>query len=85
MSKRRDLEGSVKGDPVGFREFMRSTFLADGKITLHPQPDGTYSARSRILPMRVPAARPAKTKTPETVAVPGASGLVGPVRCGGWI
>jgi hypothetical protein len=31
--------------------------------------------------MRVPL----KTKTPETVVVPGASGLVGPVRCGGWI
>jgi site-specific DNA recombinase len=85
MAMCRDLEARVKGDPVGFREFMRSTFLADGKITLDPQPDGTYSARSRILPLRVPVARPIKTRTPETVVVPGASGLVGPVRCGGWI
>jgi hypothetical protein len=60
-----DLEGRVKVDPVGFREFMRSTFLADGNITLDPQPDGTYSPRSRILPMRVPVARPVKRKPPK--------------------
>jgi hypothetical protein len=32
---------------------MRSTFLADGRIVLDPQPDGSYRARSEILPLRI--------------------------------
>lgn len=81
----RDIEGRVKADPVGFREFMRSTFLADGRIVLDPQPDGGYRARSKILPMSIPPANPRTTKAPETRSASRASGLVGPVGCGGRI
>jgi site-specific DNA recombinase len=80
----RDIEGRVKADPVAFREFMRSTFLSDGRIVLDPQPDGSYWARSRILPLRIPPALPTKSKAPAESSTR-ASGPVGPVSCGGRI
>jgi hypothetical protein len=45
-----DLEKRLRADPASGREELRRIFR-DGRITLVPQPDGFYIARSEILPL----------------------------------
>lgn len=75
-----DIERHVREDPTGFREFMRSQFLEDGRIVMEPLPDGSFRGQSRILPLWVAGRKKAKGSGEPEPSVP----LVG-VSCGGRI
>jgi hypothetical protein len=47
-----DIEPRLTDDPVLAREALRHLLL-DGRLTLHPQDDGTYRVESVIFPMRL--------------------------------
>jgi len=73
-----NIESHLHDDPTGFREFMRTQFLEDGRIVMEPHADGSYLAQSNILPLRVAIRK--KTKGPDF------SGPLAPlagVGCGG--
>ncbi len=78
-----DLEARVAQDPTGFREFLRSHFLKDGRIVMEPQADASYLGRSEILPLAVPPAR-RKRKAPAESSARAFGSLV-TVGCGGRI
>jgi hypothetical protein len=45
-----DLETVLSGDPLRAREALRRLFV-DGRVVLHPQPEGHYVAEGRFLPL----------------------------------
>jgi hypothetical protein len=63
-----DVEVRFKEDPTAAREALRQ-LLVNGKLVMEPQPDGSYVARSVILPMQVSW----KTRKPRNLAGSGAS------------
>jgi hypothetical protein len=81
-----DVEARLRGDPTAAREALRQV-LGDGKIVLHPQPDGTYRAQSMLVLGKLAA----KTPKPRSGEPSGASGtattgeVVGIGSCAGQI
>jgi hypothetical protein len=57
-----DVEARIKGDPTTARDTLRQV-LIDGKITLTPQPDGSWQAASMLIMGRLTW----KTRKPRTV------------------
>jgi hypothetical protein len=56
-----DLHRLAKESPVEAREALRAIFK-DGRIVMHPQADGTYIARTEILPLVLVAPRNQKPR-----------------------
>ncbi len=79
MRRQIDLEAIVATDPTRAREELRRLFQG-GQLLLRPQPDGTYLAESRLLPL---VAFGATTNAPR--AEPGGFGprATAP-SCAGW-
>lgn len=75
-----DIETRIDEDPIGVREDLRQ-MLHEGKITMIPQPDGSYIGHSHVLPLRVP--RPLNRKAPVLAGASGTSVENG--GCGGRI
>jgi len=73
-----DLHRLAKEAPVEAREALRAIFK-DGRIVMHPQADGTYLARTEILPLVLIAPQ---TRNP---ARPGRARSYAPVGCAGAI
>jgi hypothetical protein len=64
-----DVEARLKDDPTTAREALRRV-LIDGKIVLHPQPDGTWLAESLLIVGRLAGSR---TRKPRNGGPSGAS------------
>ena len=69
------IEARAKEDPVAAREALRR-MLDNGRIEMHPQPDGSYRAESVIFPLilawkirRRKARKPRKSETAEASEV----------------
>jgi hypothetical protein len=75
-----DVEARIKEDPVGAREILRQLLL-DGRIEMHPQPEGSYVGRSVVFPMNLKW----KTRKPRSAAPTGASYVVEDGSCAGRI
>lgn len=65
LTRATDLEATLAGDPVRAREALRRIFK-DGRIVLHPQPDGFYTAEASFFPL--------VALTPETTNPPAGAG-----------
>lgn len=63
-----DVEARIKDDPITAREALR-WLLLDGKLVMHPQPDGSYLAASAVFPLALTW----KPKTPRGGGPSGAS------------
>lgn len=74
-----DLEATLAGDPVRAREALRRLFK-DGRIVLHPQPAGFYTAEASFLPL---VALTAETTNPPAGAGGSSSGTA--ISCAGRI
>ena len=72
------LQRQVKDDPTSAREALRRA-LQDGKLVMHPQPDGSYVADSMILPLRLGP----RTRKPRPGSPSGAVEVVGSDGCAG--
>jgi len=64
-----DVETRIKDDPTTAREALRRLLL-DGKLVMHPQPDGSWRGESLILPLRLAGGR---TRKPRNGGPSGAS------------
>lgn len=64
-----DVEARIKDDPTTAREALRRLLL-NGKIIMHPQPDGSWRGESAVLPLRL-----AGTRKPRSGGPTGASGI----------
>lgn len=77
-----DVEARFKDDPTGAREALRQ-LVAEGAIHMDPQPDGSYRARSFLLPEKLAK----KSRKPRGGEPSGASGVshevVGNGSCAG--
>lgn len=62
------LETVLAGDPLRAREALRRLF-ADGRVVLHPQPEGHYVAEGRFLPLVALSDMPNATRSELTVAI----------------
>lgn len=78
-----DIEAHLRANPIAAREALRAMLL-DGIVTMDPQEDGSYLARSILTPLQL-----AKTGKPRNREGAGASGLetgsVSKVGCAGRI
>lgn len=76
-----DIEARLRSDPVAARQAL-SAVLLDGRITMEPQPDGSYRGRSVLTPLRL-----ARTRKPRGRGAAEASGAgsVSNVSCAGRI
>jgi DNA invertase Pin-like site-specific DNA recombinase len=54
-----DVEARLRDDPTATREALRQA-LGDGRIVLHPQPDGTWRAESTIIIGKLAGTRPSR-------------------------
>lgn len=62
------LETLLAGDPLRAREALRRLFV-DGRVVLHPQPEGHYIAEGRFLPLVVLAQTPAAVHSEVSIAM----------------
>lgn len=58
-----NLQRLCESSPVEAREVLRRVF--NGRITMHPQADGTYTARSEILPLLIVGPKTTKPQSGE--------------------
>ena len=65
-----DVEARLKEDPMTAREALRRVLL-NGKIVMHPQPDGSWQAESALIYGRLAGSRKRK---PRNGGPSGASG-----------
>jgi hypothetical protein len=63
------LESLLAGEPLRAREALRRLFV-DGRVVLHPQPEGHYIAEGRFLPLVVLTEAPAAAHAELTIANP---------------
>jgi hypothetical protein len=56
-----DVKARLKDDPTTDREALRRV-LVDGKIVMHPQPDGSWEAESMLLVGRIAGSRMRKPR-----------------------
>ncbi|MBW2456347.1 MAG: hypothetical protein JRI68_17640 [Deltaproteobacteria bacterium] len=80
------IEARVKEDPIAAREALRR-MLDNGRIEMHPQPDGSYRAESVIFPLilawkirRRKARKPRKSETAEASEVVENDGCAGAIH-----
>ena len=66
-----DVEARIKDDPTTAREALRQV-LIDGRITLTPQPDGSWQATSMLIVGRLTW----KTRKPRSGGPSGASSMI---------
>lgn len=69
LSKARNLERTLIADPTRGREMLLELFQ-DGRLTLEPQPEGHYLARSQWFPLLALVSAP-NTTTPRSFSGPG--------------
>lgn len=65
MTRARELDAVLAGDPTRGREALRRLF-DDGHIKVTPQPGGTYVAESTLLPMMLFTPDPTNAAPPTT-------------------
>ena len=65
-----DVEARIKDDPTTAREALRRLLL-DGRLVMHPQPDGSWKGESAVFPLRLAG----KTPKPRSASPTGASGI----------
>jgi len=65
-----DVEARIKDDPASAREALRRLLL-NGRLVMHPQPDGSWRGESAVFPMRLAG----KTPKPQSGGPSGASGI----------
>jgi hypothetical protein len=81
-----DVEARIKDDPTTAREALRQV-LIDGKITLTPQPDGSWEAASMLIVGRLtwktrnpgaadPSGASSRTATTEVVEIGSCAGRI---------
>jgi DNA invertase Pin-like site-specific DNA recombinase len=64
-----DVEARIQDDPTSAREALRRLLL-DGKLIMHPQPDGSWRGESAVFPLRLAG----RTTKPRSGGPNGASG-----------
>jgi hypothetical protein len=62
------LETLLAGDPLRAREARRRLFV-DGRVVLHPQPEGHYVAEGRFLPLVALSDTPDATRSELSMAM----------------
>ena len=64
-----DVEARIKDDPTSAREALRRLLL-NGRLVMHPQPDGSWRGESAVYPLRLAGS----VKKPRSGGPTGASG-----------